>query len=337
VDLSVRLVQGDRRDARYGGLVNAVLRRIARTGAELLAMSNSLDLDTPKWLMTRWTNTYGEMAARMIARAHATEPPLDLTVKVDPEQWADRLRGRKLPTGSVRLPVFGSISAIPGYADGSWWVQDAAAALPARLLGDVRDRPVADLCAAPGGKTAQLALFGAQVTAVDRSKSRMLRLLDNLQRVGLQAMPVIAPAEEWRPEQHVTGFDAVLVDAPCSSTGTIRRHPDIPWRKTQADIEALSSLQKRLLGHAIDLTRRGGTIVFCTCSLEPEEGEQVVAAALEQDRRARRMPIAECEFAGLEGFVTALGDLRTLPCYWPDADPRMSGLDGFYVARLERI
>jgi 16S rRNA (cytosine967-C5)-methyltransferase len=335
VDLSVRLVQRSRRHARYAGLVNAVLRRLARTGTERLARLDPFSLDTPEWLRARWVSSYGETAARAIALANSSEPGLDLTVRSDPDQWAERLRGRKLPTGSVRLATHGVISAVPGYAEGGWWVQDAAAALPARLFRDVAGRSVADLCAAPGGKTAQLALSGAKVTAVDRSEQRMRRLRENLQRIGLQATTVVAPAEEWQGD--AATFDAVLVDAPCTSTGTIRRHPDIPWLKTPADIEVLSALQARLLGRAIDLTRPGGTIVFATCSLEPEEGENIVAAALDRDRRIRRDPIAGVEFPGLEGFVTPLGELRTLPCHWPDADPRMSGIDGFFAARLERI
>jgi 16S rRNA (cytosine967-C5)-methyltransferase len=337
VDLSVRLVQGNRRDARYAGLVNAVLRQIARTGGEQLARLDPLCLDTPEWLLTRWMKTYGEAATRAIARANSLEPPLDLTVKSDPEGWAERLRGRTLPTGSVRLAAHGPVSALPGYAEGGWWVQDAAAALPARLFGDLRGLSVADLCAAPGGKTAQLSLFGAKVTAIDRSEARMARLRENLRRTGLQATTVVAPAEEWRAGSVAEPFDAVLVDAPCTATGTIRRHPDIPWRKAPADLDVLSALQSRLLGRAIDVTRPGGTIVFCTCSLEPEEGENIVAAMLDRDRRVRRDPIAAAEFPGLEGFVTQLGELRTLPCHWPDTDARMSGLDGFFAARLERI
>jgi 16S rRNA (cytosine967-C5)-methyltransferase len=335
VDLSVRLVQGDRRHARYAGLVNAVLRRIARNGTAGLARLEPLCLDTPEWLLARWITAYGEDTARAIAGASGLEPPLDLTVKAEPDQWAERLNGRKLPTGSVRLAPHGPISALPGYAEGSWWVQDAAAALPARLFSDLQGRTVADLCAAPGGKTAQLVLAGAHVTAVDRSESRMVRLRENMLRTGLAARTVVASAETWEAGP----FDAVLVDAPCTSTGTIRRHPDIPWRKMPADIELLSGLQSRLLARAIDLTRPGGTIVFCTCSLEPEEGEHIVAGMLAQDPRIRRHPISATEFPGLEGFVTALGDLRTLPCHWPDPgpDPRMSGLDGFFAARLERV
>jgi 16S rRNA (cytosine967-C5)-methyltransferase len=337
VDLSVRLVQGDSRQARYAGFVNAVLRRIARGGAERLAALEPLHLDTPDWLFRRWMNAYGEDTARAIALAHRVEPPLDVTVKSDPDRWAERLGGRKLPTDSVRLVAPGQIAALPGYAEGEWWVQDAAAALPARLFGDLRGRAVADLCAAPGGKTAQLAACGAIVTAIDRSASRMQRLKENLARTGLDAVTVVADAEHWKPDFSAATFDAVLVDAPCSSTGTIRRHPDIAWRKTPDDIAVLSALQKRLLGRAIDLTRSGGAIVYCACSLEPEEGEDIVSAALEQDRRVRRKPVTAAEFPVLEEFITPRGELRTLPCHWPDPDPRMQGLDGFFAARLERV
>jgi len=225
------------------------------------------------------------------------------------------------------------VPLMPGFAEGAWWVQDAAAALPARLFGDVAGLRIADLCAAPGGKTLQLAQGGAQVTALDRSEPRLARLRENLQRCALAAEVVAADALEW------TGgpFDAVLVDAPCSSTGTIRRHPDIAWLKRPADLVALTALQRRLLARAIALTRPGGTIVFCTCSLEPEEGEQLVAAALADHPELRRRPISVNELSGLDDLITPLGELRSLPCQWPDTDPRMAGLDGFYAARLERI
>lgn len=332
VDLAVRLVQADRRSGRYVGLVNAVLRRITRSAGELLAGVDTVALDTPGWLLARWTKTYGEATARAIAEAHAKEPPLDLTVKSDPGAWAARLRGRVLPTGSVRAAAAGPIGALPGYDEGAWWVQDAAAALPARLLGDVRGQTVADLCAAPGGKTLQLALAGAAVTAVDRAENRMARLRDNLRRTGLAATPVIADVATWEAGP----FDAVVLDAPCSSTGTIRRHPDIPWQKRDTDIAALTTIQSGLLDRAIALTRTGGRLVFCTCSLEPEEGEVLIAAALSRDSRIRRLPITADEVGGAAEFVTADGDMRTLPCFWPDEEPRMSGLDGFYAARLER-
>ncbi len=337
VDLSVRLVQRDPRQARYAGLVNAVMRRIAHAGVRPLAALEPLHLDTPDWLFMRWMNAYGEDTARAIALAHRHEPPLDVTVKSEPDRWAERLGGRKLPTGSVRLAAHGQVSALPGYAEGDWWIQDAAAALPVRLFGDLRGRSVADLCAAPGGKTAQLASCGAMVTAIDRSTSGVARLHENLARTSLPAFSIVANAEDWKPAPPNATFDAVLVDAPCTSTGTIRRHPDIPWRKAPGDIVILSALQTRLLARAIDLTRSGGTIVYCTCSLERAEGEDIVSAVVEQDRRVRCKPITAAEFPVLEEFITPRGELRTLPCHWPDPDPRMSGLDGFFAARLERV
>jgi 16S rRNA (cytosine967-C5)-methyltransferase len=336
VDLSVRLVQGDPRNARYAGLVNAVMRRIARSGSGLLTGYERLQLDTPEWLFARWVKAYGEDKARAIALAHRLDPPLDITVKSDPDGWAERLGGRRMPTGSVRLASPGQISALPGFAEGEWWVQDAAAALPAKLFGDVQGRTVADLCAAPGGKTAQLICAGALVTAVDQSASRMARLMENLSRTRLAAATVVADAAGWNPDAPAT-FDAVLIDAPCTSTGTIRRHPDIPWRKTPEDIVTLSALQRRLLTRAIDLTRPGGTIVYCTCSLEPEEGDHIVSAVIDQDMRIRLNPITEAEFPAVKDFITPLGALRTLPCDWPDPDFRMYGLDGFFAARLERV
>jgi 16S rRNA (cytosine967-C5)-methyltransferase len=332
VDLSVRLVQADRRAAKYPGLINAVLRRAAREGKDLVATLDPV-LDTPQWLFARWQTNYGLEAARAIALAHSHEPPLDLTVKADPESWAQRLRGRVLPTGSIRTATQGQVALLPGYHEGAWWVQDAAAALPARLFGDVAGKSVADLCAAPGGKTAQLAHAGARVTAVDRSTNRLVRVRDNLMRLGLSAHMVAADATEWQGGP----FDAVLVDAPCSSTGTIRRHPDVGWLKSEADLAQLIGLQHRLLDRAVALTKPGGQIIYCVCSLESEEGEQQIEALLAREPGIRRRPIGQDEIPGTAEFLNATGDLRTLPSHWPDLDPRMGGLDGFFAARLERI
>ncbi len=333
VDLSVRLAQADRRAARYAGLVNAVLRRVAQSRDT--AQPANATRDTPKWLLARWTKRYGADTARAIAAANGHEPALDLTVKYDAESWAERLRGRVLPTGTVRTLAHGAISLLPGFDEGAWWVQDAAASLPARLLGDVRGKAVADLCAAPGGKTAQLAFAGARVTAVDRSAARLARLRDNLARLSLEAETVAADVLEWQPPD-AASFDAVLLDAPCSSTGTIRRHPDVPWLKSEADIAVLTSLQRRLLDRAVELLKPGGTLVYCVCSLEPEEGEHQIAALLARDPRVGRAPVAAREVAGRAEFVTADGDLRTLPPHLPDPDPRWGGLDGFYAARLTK-
>ncbi len=335
VDLSVRLVQADRRAAKYAGLVNAVLRRCAREGAGLLDEAKGQPLDIAPWLLKRWIAHYGEATAKEIAAALGQEPSLDLTVKSDPAQWAARLHGEVLPTGSVRTLLHGSVTVLPGFAEGQWWVQDAAAALPARLFGDVTGKYIADLCAAPGGKTAQLAQGGARVTAVDRSPARVARLKDNMMRLQLTAETVVADAAEWQPEE--TGrFDGILLDAPCTSTGTIRRHPDVGWLRSEADIAALSGLQARLLNKAASLLRPGGTLIYCTCSLEPEEGEQVVDGVLTGTAELRRVPITPSEVAGLAEVITPMGDLRTLPCHLPHEDPRLGGLDGFYAARLER-
>jgi 16S rRNA (cytosine967-C5)-methyltransferase len=332
VDLSVQLVQEDRFARHYVPLVNAVLRKLTREGKGRLAATDSLALDTPAWLMQRWQAHYGEAAARDIAAANAREPALDLSVKSEPEQWAERLNGRVLPTGSVRVIASGAVPKLAGYDEGAWWVQDAAAALPARLLGDVRDKTVADLCAAPGGKTAQLAAAGARVTAVDRSAPRLDRLRRNLDRLGLQADIVKADATQWQAGP----FDAVLLDAPCLATGTIRRHPDIPWLKGRDDLPKLCALQARLAEQAVTLLRPGGTMIYCTCSLEPEEGEHLVAELLRKHLDLRRRPIAASEIGGLAELLSPDGDLRSLPCHLGDPDPRWSGLDGFFAARIDK-
>jgi 16S rRNA (cytosine967-C5)-methyltransferase len=334
VDLSVRLVQSDRRAAKYAGLVNAVLRRCAREGKALVEDVNvkAQTLDIAPWLLARWIAHYGETTARQMAVAIGHEPSLDLTVKSDAEQWASRLHGETLATGSVRTLLQGSVTMLPGFSEGQWWVQDAAAALPAKLFGDVAGKTIADLCAAPGGKTAQLALAGASVTAIDRSPARIARLRDNFARLQLAAETIVADAVEWPGGS--AGFDGVLVDAPCTSTGTIRRHPDVAWLRQEADIAPLVALQKRLLQKAVALLKPGGRLVYCTCSLEPEEGEQAISALLAAEPAMRRVPIEAGEVAGLAEILNADGDLRTLPCHLPHLDPRLGGLDGFYAARL---
>jgi 16S rRNA (cytosine967-C5)-methyltransferase len=333
VDLSVRLAQADRRAARYAGLINAVLRRVAQSRETKLPPR--VTRDTPEWLVKRWTKTYGADTARAIAEANGHEPALDLTVKADGETWAEHLRGRVLATGSVRTIAHGDIALLPGFSEGAWWVQDTAASIPVRLLGDVRGLDVADLCAAPGGKTAQLAVAGARVIAIDRSAARLNRLRENLSRLSLQAETVTADVLEWKPESGGS-FDAALLDAPCSSTGTIRRHPDVPWLKSESDLALLTSLQQRLLDRAVDLLKPSGILVYCVCSLEPEEGVNQIEGLLTRNSDVARKPITPQEVFGHGEFVTADGDLRTLPQYLPDPDPRWAGLDGFYAARLTK-
>ena len=309
----------------FANLMNAVLRRVAREGADLLAALPP-GADLPAWLYTRWRAAYG-VDAEHIAAALLHEPPLDLSVKSNAEDWAAKLLGVLTPTGSVRLTQAAPIDELPGFADGAWWVQDAAAALPARLLGEVRGKRVLDLCAAPGGKTLQLAAAGAQVTAVDKSQARLKRLRENLERTQLGAEVICADALEFRAGP----FDAVLLDAPCTSTGTLRRHPDVAWLRRPTDIRALSELQQRLVAAAADLLKPGGTLVYAVCSLEPEEGPAIVSEALRQGWR--RAPLRAGDIPGAEHFITADGDLRTHPGQWPE----IGGLDGFYAARLQRV
>jgi len=332
VDGANRLAQADAKAVHFKGLINAVLRRIAREGEGRLAEQDARRLNTPDWLFERWLENYGEEAAHAIVHAHLLVPPLDLTLKRPDDPCTDLIGVLKLAPRRVRLEHAGRIEDLPGFAAGRWWVQDFAASLPAELLGPIEGRRVIDLCAAPGGKTAQLAFDGARVTAVDRSPARMARLRDNLARLELQANEVVTDAAEW-PGGDGT-FDGVLVDAPCTSTGTIRRHPDVAWLRQENDIAALTALQKRLLQKAVALLKPGGTLVYCTCSLEPEEGEQAIAALLAGEPAVRRAPVDAGEVAGLAEIITANGDLRTLPCHLPHADPRLGGLDGFYAARL---
>ncbi len=332
VDLAVRAARLDPGAAPFAALVNAVLRNLARAKEEILEAADPLDDDTPLWLATRWRATYGEETARAIARAHRDEPTLDLSVKSDAAGWARRLGGAVLPTGSVRLDTHVPVGDLEGYGEGEWWVQDAAAALPARLLHAAAGQRVVDLCAAPGGKSAELATAGASVTAVDRSAERLKRLAANFERLRLEADIVVSNALTFE----AAPFDATLLDAPCMATGTIRRHPDVAWTKRQGDLAALAELQGRLLDRAIALTKPGGTIVYCTCSLEPEEGEGQITALLRRNPDVRRAPIDASEIGGLAELLTPAGELRTLPCHLPGPTPRQSGLDGFFTARLQR-
>ena len=332
VDLAVRAARVDAHATPFASLVNAVLRTIARQRDEILAASDPLADDTPAWLAQRWKFNFGAEGAARIAASHRLEPTLDLSVRENPQDWAQRLSACLLPTGSVRLSTHDAIASLPGYDAGEWWVQDAAAALPARLVMAQPGERIADLCAAPGGKTASLVLTGADVVAVDRSAERLKRLSVNLARLRLTADIRVADVLSF----DAPPFDAILLDAPCSSTGTIRRHPDVAWTKKASDIVALATLQSQMLDKALKLLKPGGRLVYCTCSLEPEEGEVQIAALLRRNPDVSRLPIAADEIGGLAECLTADGDLRTLPYHLPNADPRLAGLDGFYAARLTR-
>jgi len=334
INIAVDQARRDRGARRFAALVNAVLRRVAAASNEILAEQDAARLNTPDWLWDRWAANYGDDAARAIAAQHMLEPPLDLSVKSDPDGWAHRLGGVALPTGSVRLAARGRIEAIEAFGEGAWWVQDAAAALPASVLGNIAGQHVADLCAAPGGKTAQLALAGANVTAVDQSPKRLKRLRENLSRLGLEAEAVAADATSWQPS---VLFDAVLLDAPCTATGTIRRHPDIAHLKRPADLEKLAALQTRLLDNAVTLLRPGGCLVYCTCSLEPEEGINQIEHLLEKHPEIRLDPIGSARLGAPDAWLRPPGVIRTLPHQMPADDPALSGIDGFFIAKLQKI
>ena len=305
VDTSVTLAAADPRLSAYKSLVNAVLHRLAREGTAMIAAQDAARLNTPDWLWDSWSAAYGVETTRKIAEAHLDQAPLDLAVKGDAEGWAVRLGAQLLPGGALRLNAATPVLSLPGYAEGEWWVQDQAAQMPARLLGDVHGLRIADIGAAPGGKTAQLAAAGAHVIALDRSRTRLLTLRENMARLKLSVEIVEADARVWRPD---TPLDAVLLDGPCSATGTIRRHPDILRLRRPDEAAHAAIVQAELLDAALDMVKPAGTVVFATCSLQPEEGPEIVAALLARRRDSR---LAE--------------EIRTLPS---------DGMDGFYAARL---
>lgn len=344
VDTMVTLAGKRGGEAGYKGLVNAVLRRIARE-AELFrqfAPGNGNftgAISLPDWLWQSWVKAYGVRQATQIAIAHLEEPTLDFSVRRDPEHWAKMLGGEALPGGTVRRPAHAPdsyrpsprIEDLPGFAEGMWWVQDLGASLPVKLLtgpkGNLAGLRALDMCAAPGGKSAQLAMAGAEVTALDRSRKRLERVAQNMKRLHLTVGCEMADAALWRKAKD---FDIVLLDAPCTATGTIRRHPDVAWLKDPRDVAKLSASQDALLDAAVALVRQGGIILYCTCSLQLEEGPERIAAALQRHPNLVRLPIKAEELFGFKELVTPDGDLRSLPSHLA----QYGGIDGFYAARL---
>jgi len=314
---------------KFGGLVNAVLKRVSLEGKAIADAQDAPYINTPEWLWKSWEKAYGPEATRKIAEIHLKDPPLDITVKSDPAFWAEQLGGIVLPMGSVRLRETRNITQLKGFSEGYWWVQDMAATIPARLLGDVREKRVIDLCAAPGGKTAQLAAGGAKVSAVDRSKERIAMLKTNVHRLKLQADYITTDASKWLP---VIAPDAILLDAPCSATGTLRRHPDVAWHRKPEDIARLVQTQSKMLQHAFDMLKPGGRLVYSVCSLQPEEGEQQITAFLSERKNAILNRVDPAILGGLTECITSRGEVRTLSCHLAELD----GMDGFYAAVLTK-
>jgi len=330
VDTSVDLAASDNATCPYKGLINAVLRRLTREGEAMVKTQDAARLNTTDWLWTMWRKAYGVAKTREIAVAHMSEALTDISVKTDAAAWAEKVDGRLLPTGSVRLSGVTPIPELPGFNEGAWWVQDAAAALPVLVMGDVSGQRVFDLCAAPGGKAMQLAARGAKVVAVDRSAPRLERLKENMKRLQLDAEVFCSDALKWEPASQAT---FVLLDAPCSATGTIRRHPDVQRLKKPEDLVRLMVLQSQLLDRAAEkLLTPGGMLVYAVCSLQPEEAEEQIEKFLSRQPGFAREPIRADEVGGLSDLVTPVGDLRCLPCHMAD----LGGMDGFYVARLRK-
>lgn len=311
---------------KFTGLVNVVLKRISTEGAGIVQTQDEERMNTPDWLWHRWLSAYGEQICRHIARTHLAEPPLDITPKDHANDWAEKLGAHLLPTGTLRLLERSSVPALPGFDEGAWWVQDAAASIPAQLLGKIQGEYVVDLCAAPGGKTAQLLAKGARVTAVDITENRMHTLKDNLKRLNFSAECVTADALKWKPAK---APDGILLDAPCSATGTIRRHPDVAWNRTPDDVVRLCFTQQRLLNHAVDILKPGGRLVYAVCSLQPEEGEHQIIKLLENRKDVALMPAPPYYAA----YSTTRGGIRTLPSHMEE----LGGMDGFYTALLTKV
>ncbi|WP_112322328.1 RsmB/NOP family class I SAM-dependent RNA methyltransferase [Oceanibium sediminis] len=328
VDGAVRAVRSLRKHANLAGLTNAVGRKLAQDGPAVWEARDAPEL--PYWLWKPVSAAYGADAAAAIALAHTATPPLDLTLR-DPDdaaRFADEVGGAVLPTGSVRLTQPGRVSGLPGYDQGRFWVQDAAAALPVQMLGALRGVTAVDLCAAPGGKTMQLAAAGARVTAIDKSKGRLARLSQNLKRTGLTADVVTSDARKWRPEGPAP--DVIVLDAPCSATGTIRRHPDLVFARPDPDLAPLLKLQAELIDHALGLLAPGGRLLYCTCSLFPAEGEDQAAAALARHPGLTVDPHRPEGCA--EDWWTAEGHLRLRPDFWAE----QGGMDGFFATVLRK-
>lgn len=330
VDTTVNLAERENM-GRQKGFINAVLRRMTSEGQEWRKKQDIVRMNVPQWLLKIWIADYGLTTAAEIAQASLSEAQTDISIKDQSEQnyWSGELEASAMPTGSLRRNAGGNITELNGFDDGAWWVQDASAALPATLFGDLNGKTVIDLCAAPGGKTAQLAASSASVIAVDRSAKRLEILKENMKRLKLEdnVEVMVGDGAVWQPKEPV---DAVLLDAPCTATGTIRRHPDVMHLKGEKDITQLCAVQERLLKNTAAMIKTGGILIYCTCSLQKFEGEDQIAAFLKDNPSFKRMPMTPDDVGGVDALITPEGDLRVLPYHLAP----QGGMDGFYVARL---
>lgn len=332
VDTCVRLADAAEMD-KQKGFVNGLLRTITRQGQEWLARQDEARLNTPEWLLKIWIADYDLRPAAEIAKANLAEAPLDITIKneADRNHWQSTFKATQLGAGTLRCSAGGAVQEREGFEDGMWWIQDASAAIPASLFGDVNGQTVLDLCAAPGGKTMQLAARGAHVIALDRSPQRIKRLEENLKRVRLEdhVEVVISDAAAWTPKEPVK---FILVDAPCSATGTIRRNPDVAHLKAPQDLERLVNVQERILDNAFNMLAPGGTLIYCTCSLQKSEGEDQILRFFERHTQAYKSPITAEELNGWDEALTEHGDLRILPYH----QAALGGMDGFFISRITK-
>lgn len=330
VNTSVKLAEQHRMD-RQKAFVNGVLRNISRIGKDLVSKQDETRLNTPEWLLKLWIEDYGLKTAAKISQAHHHEAALDITIKDEASRnhWAAEFTASQIACGSLRCRASGSITDLPGFDDGAWWIQDASAAIPANLFGNIEGQTVIDLCAAPGGKTMQLAAQGAHVIAIDRSANRMKRLHENLERIQLteNVETITSDATQWSAQQ---APKFILLDAPCSATGTIRRHPDVPHLKSPRDIEGLISIQSRILQNAFKILAPGGVLVYCTCSLQKSEGEEQIAKFLDENPNAAKRAITAEEIGGLDECITENGDIRIFPFH----QSATGGMDGFFISRI---